>query len=254
MPEPEGWRAEVIDDAVGDAQAVLPADRYRRIEEIGAHVIDADSNAPAPRNGVFHAAAHRPSGIVDETRKEPSVAGGSWPGGSRAAHKKMKMYIHRPRVGEAKGGTDEVGELAQGISAVQEVRGPGVVEIQLRSEVRPEVYGHARVHTEQRCAGRRWRPEVRQRVTGGHAESGSVPRRDGGLPLPYSCEFSGRCEAWSGIGGGADEDSVLRYGQRRKNQKKESDFQPVSYQISPTKDKETKRAIRDATCLFQFRW
>lgn len=92
-----GRRAEIVDDAGGDAQAILSSDRYRRIEEIGAQIIDAESQTPPARKRVFETAANRPSRIMNVTRNESAIGAWNRSGRSRAAHKEMKMRIQRVR-------------------------------------------------------------------------------------------------------------------------------------------------------------
>jgi hypothetical protein len=167
----------------------------------------------------------------------------------------------QPVTREAKSRTDQVTELVQAMSTVQEVRSARIVKVQLRSKMRAEIKGNAGVHTDQRGAERRWCTKARNGISGVQAQRGSGSGRD--RRSPWRADYS-RCgyrrrgfcwyEAWSGIQCLAGRSGILRDGLYRNNQKKKSYFQSVSYQINLTKVRVRKiNAPRCNACVLPIR-
>jgi hypothetical protein len=121
--------SKVINDAVNDAEGVLPTDGFGRIVKIGMQVVHADSIRERRGEAIFGASSERPGGIVYVPSAES--AGSIWKGTVNlcAAEERVNISGYPVPVRREKHGTSKVAKHVRTMSASQDVHGPRVANI-----------------------------------------------------------------------------------------------------------------------------
>ena len=149
MAPSEGGHPGIKDDAVNDANVVLPANGCRRVVEMSLQIIDADAESEGRREAVFNAAANSPGWIVNVTCIQATISVWKGSGDTCSTGEEMNIRAQRVAIRGIKHGTNQVAEHAYGMSRAVDVRGALITKVQFCSKALAGIYGNANVHSTQ---------------------------------------------------------------------------------------------------------
>jgi len=143
----EAWPSGIKNDAANDAEVVLRADGFGRVEEMRPQIINVDTETKGRGKTVFSPTASRPSGILDVASIQPAISVWKWSGNPGSTGKNANKRAQSVAMRRVEHGTNQVADHVHMAATSEDVRGKSVVEIQYCSKTFAGVGRNAHVRS-----------------------------------------------------------------------------------------------------------
>jgi hypothetical protein len=177
VPAPDGL-ANVINDAVDDAQVVLPAYDSGRVEEMSVQAIDGDAKPERRGKAVLGAATKVQGGVVNLAYIQTATRALKCSGNPCPAGQYMSRRAQRVAAPDRKRRTEQVAEHTSAMSTVGHTRSARVTKVQFSRNATAAISDNANVRSGQSGATRRRNREIGDGIPGAEDECGKATGGD----------------------------------------------------------------------------